>query len=161
MCCIDQASANYDAISRNYAAAAFVFSSEKSGKRSFQTRIPSIVTSTAIVTLSTFFLPNDAFAEGSTFGEGQALFTQNCASCHLNGQNVMKPQRDLQKQTLLKFFGATESDVVEVDPILSWIEKSGQHKRLFFPNVPGGKLTDEDYGKVINYIVDQANNDKW
>ena len=75
----------------------------------------------------------------------------------------MNPKRNLKKETLLKFFGSTASkpDDLDGEQILSWIEKSGQHKRLVFPNVPGGKLTHENYEDAVSFIVDQAGNEKW
>ncbi len=125
-----------------------------------------LVTSVSILVSTTLLSPNEVLAaavasEGFTYEKGQTLFTQNCASCHLNGQNIMNPKRDLQKDTLLRYFGGESSLEVDANAIIPWIEKSGQHKRLFFPNVPGGKLTSEDYKDVISYIVDQANNEKW
>ena len=129
-------------------------------KTPIQKITPIATTSVAIIASTISLSPNVALADDNLYERGQTLFTQNCASCHLNGQNVMNPKRDLQKQTLLKYFGGA-GDVLEVDPIVSWIEKSGQHKRLFFPNVPGGRLSSEDYTSVISYVVDQASNDKW
>ena len=122
--------------------------------------LPIATSSAAIIVCTISTSPNVALADEIPYDRGQILFTQNCASCHVNGQNVMNPKRDLQKQTLLKYFSGT-GDALEVDPIVSWIQKSGQHKRLFFPNVPGGKLDSEDYTSVISYILDQASNDKW
>lgn len=142
---------------------AFGFLDNTKSRPSIEQKILPFAISLAIIS-STLLLSNEAFAEGTAkYERGQTLFTQNCASCHLNGQNVMNPKRDLQKQTLLKYFGGTgaNGDVLEADVIVPWIEKSGQHKRLFFPNVDGGKLSSLDYTDVISYIVDQANNEKW
>ena len=75
----------------------------------------------------------------------------------------MNPKRDLKKETLLKYIGSASgtTDVLDGDQVVSWIEKSGQHKRLFFPNVPGGRLSHENYEDAISFVIDQASNDKW
>jgi hypothetical protein len=120
--------------------------------------IPLAITSAAAA-VSTTLVPT---ASAASIESGQVLFTQNCASCHLNGENIMNPKRNLKKETLLKYFGSADgSSIVETEPIVNWIGKSGQHKRLFFPNVPGGRLSTENYEDAISFIVDQANNDKW
>ncbi len=129
--------------------------------------LTTVVISIALTTATTTaVLPSTASAATSNTAaieNGKVLFTQNCASCHLNGENVMNPKRDLKKETLLKFFGsaAGTTDVLDGQQIVSWIEKSGQHRRMFFPNVPNGRMTNENYEDAISFIVDQALNDKW
>lgn len=118
-----------------------------------------IVISLAITSAAAAISPSTAFA--ASIESGEVLFSQNCASCHRNGENVMNPKRDLKKETLLKYFGSSGNDVLKTEEIVDWIGKSGQHKRMFFPNVPGGKMTNEDYENAISFIVDQASNDKW
>lgn len=128
-------------------------------------RIPDIAKNTvknAVVSIAitSVTLYDPRIVSAASIERGEELFQQNCASCHRNGENVMNPQRDLKRETLLKYFGG-DGKIVSIDQTLAWIEKSGQHKRLFFPNVPGGKLSSEDYENSISFIVDQANNDKW
>jgi cytochrome c6 len=100
-------------------------------------------------------------ASAASIEAGQVLFDQNCASCHRGGENIMKPNKNLKKETLLKNFGGGANDALNTEEIVTWIGKSGQHKRLVFPNVPGGKLSSENYEDVISFIVDQASNEKW
>lgn len=121
------------------------------------TKLATQVTLTLAVSSAVTIFPKVATA--ASIENGEVLFTQNCASCHRNGENVMNPKRDLKKETLLNYFGLNGS--LDEDQIVGWIEKSGQHKRLFFPNISGGKLSREDYASVISFIVDQAKNDKW
>lgn len=128
-------------------------------------RIPDIASNTVknvvvSIAITSVTLYDPRIVSAASIERGEELFQQNCASCHRNGENVMNPQRDLKRETLLKYFGG-DGKIVSIDQTLAWIEKSGQHKRLFFPNVPGGKLSSEDYENSISFIVDQANNDKW
>jgi cytochrome c6 len=133
------------------------FPSEKNSARQAKNVFRSVaVASTVAITT---ILPSSAFAV--SIENGQILFNQNCASCHRDGANVMNPKRDMKKETLLKYFGSNGSDTLDPNQIVDWVEKSGQHKRLIFPQVSGGKLSNEDYQSVISYIVDQASNDKW
>lgn len=92
---------------------------------------------------------------GGNLERGQELFTNNCASCHMGGMNVIKEKKTLRKDALEKFIGLDE------EKVKTFVQESGQHKRLIFPKVPGGRLTDEDYTDVVTYIVDQASGDKW
>lgn len=87
---------------------------------------------------------------------GAAIFNGNCASCHVGGGNVINEQKTLQKQALDKFVGGTDPDILE-----NFVKTSMRHKNLIFFNLPGGKLTEQDYVDVTTYIADQATGDKW
>ena len=93
----------------------------------------SVAISIALTTATTTKIPPGVASATTNTERGKVLFTQNCASCHLNGENVMNPKKDLKKETLLKYIGSASSapDVLDEGQIVSWIEKSGQHKRLF------------------------------
>ena len=136
---------------------AFSFQSIKLPTTQNVIKLATQVTLTLAISSTVTIFPKVATA--ASIEKGEVLFTQNCASCHRNGENVMNAKRDLKKETLLSYFGLSGS--LDEDQIVGWIEKSGQHKRLFFPDVPDGKLSREDYASVISFIVDQAKNDKW
>lgn len=145
----------YNSVAFSFPCLSFKF--EDTTRNQQLTKLTQTLVLSFVVTSALMTYPSTASA--ASIESGEILFSQNCASCHRNGENVMNPNRDLKKETLLKYFNVDDS--INKDQMIGWIEKSGQHKRLFFPNVPGGKLLHEDYENAISFIVDQANNKHW
>lgn len=115
------------------------------------------VSQTAVVAAATLLLSTaaPAWAAGDV-GRGEALFVGNCAGCHAGGQNFVSPDRNLHKEALEKF-----GIGVEQPGIQSFFSNSGQHKKLVFFKVEGGKLNPQQLEDVTTYIADQAAGDKW
>lgn len=88
--------------------------------------------------------------------QGQQLFNDNCASCHMGGANFAKPERTLKKDALEKY-----GIGVEQPSILSFVTNSQRHKNLVFFRAEGGKLNPQQWEDVTSYISDQAKNEKW
>ena len=96
-----------------------------------------------------------AFALGD-IGKGEVLFNNNCASCHVGGNNVVNEQRTLKRDALEKFgIGLDQPGIKD------FVTNSLRHKNLVFFRVEGGKLNPEQWEDVTTYISDQAKGDKW
>jgi cytochrome c6 len=110
--------------------------------------------------MSTAFLVAAMISPGTALAadtaRGATIFNGNCASCHVGGGNVINEQRTLQKLALDKFVGGTDQDT-----LVKFVKTSMRHNNLIFFNLPGGKLTEQDYVDVTTYIADQATGDKW
>jgi len=145
------------AISQKSATAAFQHNVQTTSKVPTKQAFTIPMMEAAVVLSLTFGTMGPAYAAsiGGNLEQGQELFTNNCASCHAGGMNVMKEKKTLRKDALEKFVGLDE------EKVKAFVQESGQHKRLIFPKVPGGKFTDDAYADVVTYIVDQATGDKW
>ena len=95
-------------------------------------------------------LPTAAWA--GNVGAGEQVFSANCAACHAGGQNVIMPEKSLQKDALVQFLagGMKESSVVTQ-------VTNGKNAMPAF----GGRLNDDDIANVASYVIDQAASDKW
>jgi cytochrome c6 len=81
--------------------------------------------------------------------KGSEVFTANCIGCHRGGQNFVKEQKTLQRDALEEYVGLDEVKVTK------FLKDSFVHK------VVGGKLTEDEVGDVVSYVVDQAKGEKW
>ncbi|GMH54199.1 hypothetical protein TrVE_jg13385 [Triparma verrucosa] len=108
--------------------------------------------STAAITaaLCTSLIASPAFA--GDVGAGEQVFSANCAACHAGGQNVIMPEKTLQKDALTQYLsgGMKEGSVVTQ-------VTNGKNAMPAF----GGRLSDDDIANVASYVIDQASGDKW
>merc|ERR1711862_192746 len=83
-----------------------------------------------------------AFAADAAAGE--QIFNANCAACHAGGQNVIMPEKTLEKEALDKYLagGRTEGSVVTQ-------VTNGKNAMPAF----GGRLSDEDIANVATYVI--------
>ena len=120
-------------------------------------KAPSITAaaSTILIIGHVLSFPSMAFALGD-IGKGEVLFNNNCASCHIGGNNVVNEQRTLKRDALEKFgIGLDQPGIKD------FVTNSLRHKNLVFFRVEGGKLNPEQWEDVTTYISDQAKGDKW
>ena len=80
---------------------------------------------------------------------GRELFQANCAGCHAGGQNFVKEKKTLQKEALEKF------QSLEKEKLQKFVETGMPHRLLPL------KFDSSDYSDVVDYVLDQALNDKW
>ena len=99
--------------------------------------------------------PSSAFALGD-IGKGEVLFKNNCASCHIDGSNLVNVQRTLKRDALEKFGIGLDQPSIK-----NFVTNNMRHKNLVFFRVEGGKLNDDQWEDVTTYISDQAKGDKW
>ena len=82
---------------------------------------------------------------------GEQVFSGNCAACHAGGQNVIMPEKTLEKDALTEFLaggfneGAVKTQVT-----------NGKNAMPAF----GGRLSNDDIANVAAYVIQSAN-DGW
>ena len=112
-------------------------------------------TSTLLIMGHVMSFPSSAFGLGD-IGKGEVLFKNNCASCHIDGTNLVNVQRTLKRDALEKFGIGLDQPSIK-----NFVTNNMRHKNLVFFRVEGGKLNDEQWEDVTTYISDQAKGDKW
>lgn len=77
-------------------------------------------------------------------GAGEQVFNANCAACHAGGQNVIMPEKTLEKEALDQYLagGRKESSVVTQ-------VTNGKNAMPAF----GGRLSDEEIANVASYVI--------
>jgi cytochrome c6 len=76
---------------------------------------------------------------------GKQIFATNCASCHLNGKNVVMPMKTLQKEALEQY------GMYSFEAIATQVRNGKSAMPSFL-----GKLTDQDIEDVATYVLEQA-----
>jgi cytochrome c6 len=94
----------------------------------------------AVISLSLFSLCGSGFA-----GEmaGEALFKNNCALCHPNGGNIIRPEKTLLKKDLDEYGIKTAEDIVHL------MRNPGPGMKTFSKDI----LSDTDAKKIAEYVL--------
>jgi len=97
---------------------------------------------TAVAGVLATGLAAPAFA--GDFTAGESIFKANCAACHAGGQNVIMPEKTLEKEALDQYLagGRQESSVVNQ-------VTNGKNAMPAF----GRRLPDEDIANVATYVI--------
>lgn len=90
-------------------------------------------------------------AADADIASGAALFKAECAGCHMGGQNFMSEKKTLKKEALEQF------QSLDATKLQIFVQSQMPHSFLPFHS----KWSDQDFGDVIGYVLDQAINDKW
>lgn len=80
---------------------------------------------------------------------GSQIFSANCASCHIGGNNVILKDKTLQQSALEKYL-----DRYNEEPLAAVIYQVS-HGKNAMPAF-GGRLTDEEIRDVVTYVLRQA-----
>lgn len=112
---------------------------------------PIICIGTAMLSIFLVMPPSAAYA-GDVIN-GSRLFEDNCAACHVGGQNLVNPERNLSKEAIQKHLGGVDEDEVK-----KFIKDGLVHRGVF---AFGGKLRDVEFSDVSAFVVDQASGEKW
>ena len=72
-------------------------------------------------------------------GAGEAVFQRNCAGCHANGGNVIKPAKPLKGAPAMQKF----------DTFLAWIRNPAQPMPVFSTS----KISDQQAKELYDYIL--------
>jgi cytochrome c6 len=93
--------------------------------------------------------PGAAFAGDAANGE--QLFDANCAACHAGGQNVIMPEKTLEKAALEQYLdgGFKEASVVKQ-------VTNGKNAMPAF----GGRLGDDEIADLATYVI-KTSGDGW
>jgi len=80
---------------------------------------------------------------GAAEQSGEALFKQHCAVCHVNGGNIINPQKTLSKKD------RQANNVKSVEDILKKVRNPGPGMTQFDTKA----LPDKDARKIAEYIL--------
>jgi cytochrome c6 len=80
-------------------------------------------------------------------GAGEQIFDANCAACHAGGQNVIMPEKTLEKAALDQYLAGGRSEKSVVTQVTN-----GKNAMPAF----GGRLSDEDIANVAAYVIKTA-----
>ena len=80
-------------------------------------------------------------------GAGATVFDANCAACHAGGQNVIMPEKTLEKEALDQYLAGGRSEASVVKQVTN-----GKNAMPAF----GGRLSDEDIANVAAYVIKSA-----
>jgi cytochrome c6 len=89
-----------------------------------------------------FFISFHFFS--SSLLSGEILFQANCSSCHLNGTNLILPEKNLKKEIL-------ESNGLNTIEGLIYQLRNGKNGMPSF----GGRLSEEELTQIAYYVLDQ------
>nr|QCI05041.1 cytochrome c553 [Callithamnion tetricum] len=84
-------------------------------------------------------------AEDIDLDAGQQVFSANCMGCHAGGNNVLMPEKTLQKEALENF------GMDNIQSITTQVTNGKMQMPAF-----GGRLTDEEINNVANYVLNQS-----
>ena len=93
---------------------------------------------------------NLAFASPALAGDaaaGAAVFSANCAACHLGGKNAVNPAKTLQKSDLEQY------GMYDIDKIKTQVTNGKMAMPAF-----GGRLEADQIENVATYVLAQADN---
>ncbi|WP_330204849.1 cytochrome c6 PetJ [Cyanobacterium sp. Dongsha4] len=98
-----------------------------------------------LITAVNFFFATPALAGDVT--KGAAIFSANCASCHMGGKNVVNPAKTLQKEDLEKY------GMYDIEQIKTQVMNGKAAMPSFL-----SRLSNEDIDNVASYVLAQADN---
>jgi cytochrome c6 len=77
--------------------------------------------------------------------DGEILFKNNCSVCHLGGNNIIIPEKNLKKQTL------DENGMNTISTITYQIMNGKNGMPAF-----GGRLTELEIDEIAKYVLEAA-----
>lgn len=83
-------------------------------------------------------------ASAGDVGAGEKIFKTNCAACHPGGQNVIMPEKTLQKEALEQFLAGGMSEESVVRQV-----SNGKNAMPAF----GGRLPEEEIENVASFVI--------
>jgi cytochrome c6 len=76
---------------------------------------------------------------------GEKIFTNNCSVCHMGGNNIIIPEKNLKKETL-------EANGMNTIPAISYQVINGKNGMPAF----GGRLTEKEIEDVATYVLQKS-----
>ena len=80
-------------------------------------------------------------------GAGEQVFNANCAACHAGGQNVIMPEKTLEKEALDQYLAGGRSEKSIITQVTN-----GKNAMPAF----GGRLGDDEIANVAAYVIKSA-----
>jgi cytochrome c6 len=90
-------------------------------------------------------ISDKTIVEAIELGKGRQIFYANCTACHLGGNNIIIPEKNLKKDAL-EANGMNNTEAIIYQVI------NGKNGMPAF----GGRLTEEDIKNVSTYILKQS-----
>mmetsp|Transcript_14369 Transcript_14369/g.33455 ORF Transcript_14369/g.33455 Transcript_14369/m.33455 type:complete len:132 (-) Transcript_14369:259-654(-) len=118
--------------------------------------LASLLVSASALSLKTSDVAKAACAGAVAFGvcispayagnpdQGEKIFNQNCAACHAGGQNVIMPEKTLEKEALETYLAGGRSEASVRTQVTN-----GKNAMPAF----GGRLSDVDIEDVAAYVI--------
>eukprot|EP01083_Nonionella_stella_P253151 871379_1 len=75
---------------------------------------------------------------------GEQVFNANCAACHAGGQNVIMPDKTLEKDALEQYLAGGRNEAAVMTQVTN-----GKNAMPAF----GGRLSDDDIANVASYVI--------
>jgi cytochrome c6 len=88
------------------------------------------------------FLTTLNFSSANAIETGEKLFGKNCSACHLDGNNIIIPEKNLRKETL-------KENGMDSIAAISYQILNGKNGMPAF----GGRLTEEEIEKIAIYVL--------
>ena len=86
--------------------------------------------------------PVSAFAGDAV--NGAKVFSANCAACHAGGQNVIMPEKTLEKEALEQYLAGGRNEKAVMTQVTN-----GKNAMPAF----GGRLSEDDIANVASYVI--------
>ncbi len=77
-------------------------------------------------------------------GAGEQVFNANCAACHAGGQNVIMPEKTLEKAALEQYLAGGRNEKSVMTQVTN-----GKNAMPAF----GGRLSEDDIANVASYVI--------
>eukprot|EP00586_Coscinodiscus_wailesii_P006332 CAMPEP_0172487590 /NCGR_PEP_ID=MMETSP1066-20121228/16724_1 /TAXON_ID=671091 /ORGANISM="Coscinodiscus wailesii, Strain CCMP2513" /LENGTH=143 /DNA_ID=CAMNT_0013254295 /DNA_START=126 /DNA_END=557 /DNA_ORIENTATION=+ len=75
---------------------------------------------------------------------GEQVFNANCAACHAGGQNVIMPDKTLEKEALEQYLAGGRNEAAVITQVTN-----GKNAMPAF----GGRLGDDEIANVATYVI--------
>ncbi len=75
---------------------------------------------------------------------GETVFNANCAACHAGGQNVIMPEKTLEKEALEQYLAGGRNEKAIITQVTN-----GKNAMPAF----GGRLDEADIADVASYVI--------
>jgi cytochrome c6 len=80
-----------------------------------------------------------------SFEKGEKLFSNNCSVCHIGGNNLIIPEKNLKKETL-------EANGMNSISAISYQVLNGKNGMPAF----GGRLSEKEIDEVAMYVLEKS-----
>ena len=98
---------------------------------------------TIFIIVSVFFFPFNA--QTRDLETGKKVFIENCNVCHIGGNNIIIPEKNLKKETL-------ETNGMNTSEAIIYQVTNGKNGMPAF----GGRLQEKEIEEVANYILEES-----
>ncbi len=92
-----------------------------------------------------FFIFDSNVVLATSLEKGENIFLNNCSVCHIGGNNIIIPEKNLKKETL-------EANGMNSISAISYQVLNGKNGMPAF----GGRLTEEEIEDVATYVLQKS-----